>query len=189
MPSLMMFNSISLDGYFTGASGDLSWAHGTDPNDKEWNDFIAGNASGGGMLVFGRVTYEMMVAYWPTPEAAKAMPKVAEGMNTMQKLVFSKTLDGTSWQNTRIVKGDPVSEIRRLKDGSGPNMVILGSGSIVSQLTQARLIDAYQFVVVPVVLGQGRTLFEGVKDRLRLERTSERAFKNGNVLVGYEAKP
>jgi dihydrofolate reductase len=66
-------------------------------------------------------------------------------------------------------------------------MVILGSGSIVSQLTQARLIDAYQFVIVPVVLGQGRTLFEGMPAPLRLERTSERAFKNGNVVVSYEA--
>ena len=188
MPSLMVFNSISLDGYFTGADGDLTWAHGTDPNDKEWNDFVSGNAQGGGVLIFGRVTYEMMVAYWPTPEAAKAMPEVAEGMNTMQKIVFSRTLNGSTWQNTRIEKGDPVAEIRRLKSGSGPNMVILGSGSIVSQLTQARLIDAYQVVVVPVVLGEGRTMFEGVKDRLPLKRTSERAFKNGNVLVGYEVE-
>jgi len=70
---------------------------------------------------------------------------------------------------------------------TGPDMVILGSGSIVSQLTQARLIDAYQFVVVPVVLGQGRTMFDGVRDRLQLTRTSERAFKNGNVLVAYES--
>jgi dihydrofolate reductase len=191
MPSLMVFNSISLDGYFTGADGDLSWAHAADPNDQEWNDFVAGNAQAGagGVLVFGRVTYEMMVAFWPTPEAAKAMPKVAEGMNTAQKIVFSKTLNGTAWQNTKIEKGDPVAEIRRLKAASGPDMVILGSGSIVSQLTQARLIDAYQFVVVPVVLGQGRTMFEGVTDRLQLKRTSERAFKNGNVLVGYEVRP
>ena len=188
MPSLMVFNSISLDGYFTGANGDLSWAHGADPNDQEWNDFVAGNAQagGGGVLVFGRVTYEMMVAFWPTPEAAKAMPKVAEGMNQAQKIVFSKTLNGTPWQNTTIEKGDPVTEIRRLKAASGPDMVILGSGSIVSQLTQARLIDAYQFVVVPAVLGQGRTMFEGVTDRLQLKRISERAFKNGNVLVAYE---
>jgi len=187
MPSLMVFNSISLDGYFTDANGDLSWAHAADPNDQEWNDFVAGNAKGGGALVFGRVTYEMMVAYWPTPEAAKAMPKVAEGMNKAQKIVFSRTLNATPWENTKIEKGDPVAEIRRLKAGSGPNMVILGSGSIVSQLTQARLIDAYQCVVVPVVLGQGRTMFDGVRDRLRLERTSERAFKNGNVLVAYES--
>jgi dihydrofolate reductase len=188
MPRLTVFNSISADGYFTGANGDLSWAHGTDPNDKEWNDFVSGNAGGGGALVLGRVTYDMMVAYWPTPDAAKAMPKVAEGMNKMQKIVFSKSLDGSSWQNTRVVKSDPVSEIRRLKEGSGPDMVILGSGSIVCRLTEEHLIDAYQFVIVPVVLGEGRTMFEGVRDRVKLERTSERAFKNGNVLLSYEPK-
>lgn len=186
MPTLTVFNSISADGYFTGVNGDLSWAHGADPNDTEWNDFVAGNAQGGGALVFGRKTYEMMVAYWPTAEAARQMPEVAEGMNRHEKIVFSRTLDRSPWQNTRVVKSDPVAEIQRLKETSGPDLVILGSGSIVSQLTQARLIDAYQFVIVPVVLGQGRTMFEGVKDRLRLVRTSERAFKNGNVLVGYE---
>ena len=190
MPSLTVFNSISLDGYFTGIDGDLSWAHGGDPHDQEWNDFVSGNAQAGagGALIFGRVTYEMMVAFWPTAEAAKAMPKVAEGMNKARKIVFSRTLNSSSWENTKIENGDPVAEIRRLKAASGPDMVILGSGSIVSQLTQARLIDAYQCVVVPVVLGRGRTMFEGVKDRLPLKRTSERAFKNGNVLVAYEPR-
>jgi dihydrofolate reductase len=188
MPNLMVFNSISLDGYFTGANGDLSWAHAADPNDREWNDFVSGNAQGGGALVLGRVTYEMMVAYWPTEAAAKAAPNVAEGMNRMEKIVFSRTLDGSPWQNTRVVRDDPVTEIRRLKQGSGSNMVILGSGSIVSKLTEARLVDSYQFVIVPVVLGTGRTMFEGVTSQLGLERTSERAFKNGNVVVGYARK-
>jgi dihydrofolate reductase len=188
MATVSVFNSISLDGYFTGANGDLSWAHGTDPNDREWNDFVSGNAQGGGALVLGRVTYEMMVAYWPTEAAAKAAPNVAAGMNRMEKIVFSRTLDGSSWQNTRVVRDDPVTEIRRLKQGSGSNMVILGSGSIVSKLTEARLVDTYQFVIVPVVLGTGRTMFEGITSQLGLERTSERAFKNGNVVVGYARK-
>jgi dihydrofolate reductase len=188
MPTLLVFNSISLDGYFTGANGDLSWAHAADPNDREWNDFVSGNAQGGSALVMGRVTYEMMVAFWPTEAAAKSAPKVAEGMNQMQKIVFSRTLESSSWQNTRIVRDDPVAEVRRLKEGSGPNMVILGSGSIVAPLAQAGLIDSYQFVMVPVVLGQGRTMFQGVEGQLRLARTSERAFKNGNVVVGYEPK-
>jgi dihydrofolate reductase len=186
MATLTVFNSISADGYFTGADGDLSWAHEADQNDKEWTDFVSGNAQGGGALVLGRVTYDMMVAYWPTPDAAKAMPKVAEGMNRKQKIVFSKSLDGSAWQNTRVVKTDPVTEIRRLKAGSGPDMVILGSGTIVCRLTEEQLIDAYQFVIVPVVLGEGRTMFEGVRDRVKLARTSERAFKNGNVFVAYE---
>ena len=75
MRRLMVFNSVTLDGYFTGADGDLSWAHKADP---EWQDFIAGNARGESEMVFGRVTYEMMASWWPTPQARKSMPAVAE---------------------------------------------------------------------------------------------------------------
>ena len=185
MAKILVFNSVSLDGYFTDANNDMSWAH-KDPNDKEWNEFVSGNASGGGALVLGRVTYEMMAGFWPTTEAMKVMPAVAKGMNSMTKYVFSRTMKKASWANTKLVKGDLVAEVRKLKKDSDKDMVILGSGTIVSQLTQARLVDAYQLVMVPIVLGSGRTMFEGVKDRLDLKRTDTRNFKNGNVVLTYE---
>jgi len=181
MRKLAMFNSVTLDGYFTGRNGDLSWAKGHE--DAEWNAFTAENAKGGGVLVFGRVTYEMMASYWPTPAALKPAPIGAERMNNLPKIVFSRTLDKATWNNTKVVKGDPAAEMRKMKKESGEDMVIMGSGSIVSRLAQEGLIDEYQIVVNPVVLGAGRTMFEGVKAKLALTKT--RAFGNGNVLLCY----
>ena len=187
MPRLMVFNQVSLDGYFTDRNGDMSWAHKDDP---EWTAFASENAKGGGggggVLLFGRKTYEMMASFWPTKAALEQMPDVAKGMNDMQKVVFSRTLDKATWKNTKLVKGDLVAEVGKMKKAPGGDMVILGSGTIVSQLTQAGLIDEYQLVVDPVVLGEGRTLFEGVKDKLSLKRTNARTFGNGNVVLTYQ---
>jgi dihydrofolate reductase len=187
MRRLISFTQVTLDGYFTGRNGDLSWAH-EGQQDAEWNAFVAENASGGGQLLFGRVTYELMMSYWPTPTARENDPVVAERMNNLPKVVFSRTLDKVSWSNTRLVKGDLATEVRRLKHESGEGMTILGSGSLVSQLAQAGLIDEYQIVVKPVALGEGRTMFEGITQKLRLKRTTTRTFTNGNVLLSYETR-
>ncbi len=184
MRKLIVFNQVSLDGYIADGHGDMSWAHKDDP---EWNAFAAENASGEGVLLFGRVTYDLMASYWPTPAALKNAPAVAEGMNRMQKVVFSRTLKKPAWQNTTLVKGDIAAAVRKMKNEQGPGMVILGSGSIVSQLTQAGLIDEYQIVVNPVVLGTGKTMFAGIKEKVTLKLTSTRAFGNGNVVLSYQA--
>jgi dihydrofolate reductase len=183
MRKLHVFDMVSLDGFFTDDKSDMSWAH---KRDEEWNAFAGGNAGGNGVLLFGRVTYDMMAAFWPTPQAAQMLPDVAAGMNAMPKIVVSRTLDTVSWQNTTLLKGDLVSEITRLKQQPGADLVILGSGSIVSQLTEARLIDEYQIVVCPIVLGRGRTLFETVRRKISLAVKKTRTFKNGNVVVWYE---
>ena len=183
MRKLVVFNNVTLDGYFADRNGDMSWAH---KHDAEWNAFVGSNASGQGVLLFGRVTYELMARFWPTPAAMERAPVVAEGMNNMPKLVFSRTLEKASWQNTTLVKGDLAAEVRKLKQQPGPDMVILGSGSIVSQLAQAGLIDEFQIVVNPIVLGNGKTLFDGVKEKLTLKLINTRAFGNGNVVLYYE---
>jgi len=185
MQRLIVFNNVTLDGYFTGANGDLSWAH-SGHADAEFNAFVAGNASGGGQLLFGRITYELMARYWPTPMAITNDPVVAEGMNRIPKVVFSRTLDKASWSNTKLVKGDIASEIRKMKNETGEGMAILGSGSIVSQLAPESLIDEYQVLVNPVVLGKGRTMFDGLKERLNLKLTKTRTFGKGKVLLCYE---
>jgi dihydrofolate reductase len=185
MPRLIAFNNVTLDGYFAGTGGDMSWSHKA-ARDEEFEAFVAGNAQGGGRLLFGRITYEMMAGFWPTPQAMASMPVVAERMNNLPKVVFSRSLDKATWNNTKLVKGDLGAEVRKMKSEPGPDMAILGSGSIVSQLAQAGLIDEFQVVVNPVVLGTGRTMFEGVKDRLSLKLTKTRAFGNGNVYLCYE---
>ena len=182
MREIHVFENVSLDGFFTDEKGDMSWAH---RHDEEWDAFTSGNASGEAELLFGRVTYEMMAAFWPTAEAARMLPDVAAGMNRMKKFVVSRTLKDASWQGTKLLHGDLVAEARRLKEQPGPDLLILGSGSIVSQLTEAGLIDEYQIVLTPTVLGRGRTLFETVKDKQSLGLTSTRSFKNGNVVLKY----
>jgi dihydrofolate reductase len=188
MRKLSVFNTVSIDGYFADACGDMSWAHKQDP---EWNAWVNENASGGGVLMFGRVTYDLMTMYWPTPMAAKNDPVVAGRMNEMPKIVVSRTIDKPTpgkplWNNTTLVKGDLPAAVRRLKQEPGDDICILGSGSIIAQLAPEKLIDSYQLVVSPVVLGKGKTLFEGAKDRLNMKLVSTRAFRNGNVLLNYE---
>jgi dihydrofolate reductase len=185
MPKLMVFENVTLDGYFSGPNGDLSWAH-NQQKDPEWDQFIADNASGGGQLLLGRKTYDLMASYWPTPQASQNDPEVAKGMNSLPKVVFSKSLDEPTWSNTTVKKGNLVDEVKKMKKGSGENIAVLGSGTIVSQLAKEGLVDEYQIVVHPVVLGSGRTAFEGVEKMQSFKRTKTRAFGNGNVLMCYE---
>lgn len=182
MRRLTVFNLMTLDGYMAGQGGDISW-HNVD---EEFQELANAASNSGNTLLFGRVTYELMSGYWPTPEAIQADPVVARGMNSAAKIVFSRTLDKVDWNNARLVKADMLSEVRRLKQGAGKDLTVLGSGSIVSQLAQEHLIDEFQILLNPVVLGQGKTMFEGVKDRFSLKLTGSRTFRNGNILLTYE---
>jgi dihydrofolate reductase len=185
MQKLIVFNHVSLDGYFVDAHGSMSWAKMVD-HDKEWNDFVAENAKGDGALVFGRNTYELMIRYWPTPMAVKNDAAVADRMNAMRKFVVSKTMDKATWNNTTLLKGDAGEEIRKLKKRTGEGMCILGSGRLVARLAEDKLIDEFRVVVNPVVLGKGRTMFEGTKGNLGLKPTKMRKFNNGCVFLCYE---
>lgn len=184
MRKLNIFESVTVDGYFAGPDGDLSWAYDTSP-DPEFQEFIKGNAATPGVLLFGRATYQMMEKYWPTPLAAKNDPIVAKGMNEAEKIVFSRTLKKADWANTTIVNEGIPDAVRKMKQQSGKGLVVLGSGSIVSQLADEGLVDEYQFVVKPVALGKGRTLFEGVKKPLALKLKHSRVFRNGSVVLNY----
>jgi dihydrofolate reductase len=184
MRKLGVFENISLDGYFTDALGAMTWAHDGVP-DPEFTEFTCNNAKGGGALLFGRVTYEMMAGFWTTDAAARMMPDVAKQMNALPKYVFSNTLKKADWNNTSILLGEPAAELARLKKEGGGDITILGSGTIVTQLAQARLVDSYAFVVCPVVLGRGRSLFDGVKERQLLKLETSRSFKNGKTFLSY----
>jgi dihydrofolate reductase len=185
MRKLAAFIQVSLDGYFADTDGGIGWAY-KDPGDGEWNAFVTGNAKGGGQLLFGRVTYEFMASYWPTPMAARNNAVVAERMNSRPKIVFSRTLHEAAWANTTVLNGDLVAEVRKLKEDVGVDMAILGSGSIVSQLAEAGLIDEFQIVLNPIVLAQGQALFDGIKHSLPLKLANARTFGNGSVFLRYE---
>ena len=187
MRRLIVFNQVSLDGCFVDMNNDMRWAYPSSQDD-EWEAFVKANASGGGLLIFGRITYELMSSYWPTPAATRAAPIIAERMNNAQKIVFSRTLKSTSWNNTRILSTDVAEEIRKLKIESERDMAILGSGSLVTLLTQACLIDEYQIVIIPIILGKGRTMFDGLNDKRYVKLISTRTFRNGNVLLCYRPK-
>ncbi len=139
------------------------------------------------MLLFGRVTYEMMAGFWPSPMALENDPVVANGMNEAEKIVFSRTMKKADWNGTRVVKGDIAEEVRELKAASGKSMTILGSGSVVTQLAEAGLVDEYQFLIAPVAIGEGTPLFQGVSHPVGLKLTSARPFKDGSVLLCYES--
>ena len=190
MRKLIVFNHVSLDGYFVDANNSMSWAK-TRKDDAEWNAFVEQNASGNGPLLFGRKTYELMIQYWPTPMAKQHDAAIADRMNKLPKVVFSKTLNdasqiNASWNNTKLVRDDLAGEVRRMKQESGDGLTILGSGTLVAQLADAGLIDEYHVVVNPVVLGKGRTMFEGVKEKLPLKPTKSKTFGNGCVYLVYE---
>lgn len=184
MRKLSVFESVTLNGYYSGPDGDMSWAYALSAN-PEFQEFVKANASNAGTLLFGRVTYQMMASYWPTPAAATTDPVVAKGMNEAEKVVFSRTLKKADWANTIIVKSDLLDAVRKLKQQSGKSLVVLGSGSIVAQLADAGLVDEYQIVVKPVALGKGRILFEGIKASLALKLTGSRVFGNGSLVLNY----
>jgi len=181
---LSAFMQISLDGYFCSPRGDMSFAH-KPLDDVEWQEFVSGNAAGSGALVFGRATYDMMAAWWPTPAAATTMPEVAGHMNAVPKIVVSRSLISADWNNTTLVRSDLVGTFSRMKAEAGPDLTILGSGSIVRQLAAAGLVDAFQIVVNPVALGGGKSVFHGLEQTLHLRRTGARTFENGAVVLRY----
>ncbi len=181
MRKISVFESISVDGYFVDANGGMDWAH-AGREDAEFASWVSKNASSGEELLFGRKTYQMMEAFWPTPLAAEQMPEVAKGMNAATKYVISRTIQPT-WKNTQLLEGDPVKAVLKLKQSSGANIAVLGSGSVVALLGEAGLVDEYQFVIIPVALGGGRAVFtKGSKLRL----VEARSFSCGNVAVTYE---
>ena len=183
MGKLSVFNFMTLNGYFKGPDDDISWhQHGN----KEEGEFAAEGAQSDSILLFGRKTYEMMASFWPTSVAAKNMPEVADGMNKSEKIVFSRTLKNAAWTNTRIIKNNIVEEIRKLKSGSVKNMTILGSGSILTHLAEAGLVDTYMFMLDPLALGDGTPIFKGIGIKLELKLTETRSFKSGRLLLTYQ---
>jgi dihydrofolate reductase len=182
MRKVIFFMLTSLDGYFEGPDRDINW-HNVD---DEFNEFAIRQTGEFGALLFGRVTYELMAGYWPTEAAKRDDPIVAGLMNSLPKIVFSKTLEKVDWENTRLVKDNFAEAISKLKQEAGKDIAIFGSSNLTVTLMEHGLVDEYRIMVNPVVLGNGKPLFKGIRNRINLKLIKTKTFKSGNVLLYYE---
>ena len=186
MRKIVMLNRVSVDGFFAGPNGEIDWFIHDPEVDQAAHEGIQADT-----VLFGRVTYQLFENYWPKvaadPEAPEEARNTANELNQMTKLVFSKTLREVTWENSKLGKGDVADEVRMLKQGEGSGIIIFGSGTVVQQLTSERLIDDYFFIVTPVILGAGKSLFTEVK-KLNLDFLEARSFNSGNVLLHYKIK-
>jgi dihydrofolate reductase len=187
MRKISVFDHVSVDGFFAGPHGEIDWFKIT-KKDDEYEKHTHEQSRSGDTLIFGRTTYEMMKSYWPTPDAIKNDPDMAKVMNNSPKIVFSKTLkrveEGPNWKNIKLLHEIKPEEIVRLKEQGAKGITILGSGTIVQQFTNLGLIDEYLLVIVPIILGSGKPLFQDV-GKMNLKVAEARAFKNGLVVVKY----
>jgi len=182
MRKIIVSNYVSLDGFFAGPNGEIDWFVW----DEETAEYVKEMLRSIDTLLFGRVTYELMAGYWPTASAPAEDPVIIHAMNNLPKIVFSRTLERVEWNNSRLVKDNLAEEVARLKQQPGKDLVIFGSGSIVSAFTLSGLIDDYRIFINPVVLGSGKPLFQGLKEKLKLNLLKSKTFQCGVVLLHYE---
>jgi dihydrofolate reductase len=195
MRRIVMFNWVTTDGYFAGPDGNLDWV----VPDQEQAKTAAAGIPGFDTVLFGRVTYKLFEGFWrgavedsstaPDPhrpgERSQEHRAIAIWLNEATKLVFSRTLKDVTWKNSRLLHELAPHQIGAMKNQPGKDMMIFGSGSIVSQLTQHGLIDEYRFVVCPILLGGGRPLLSGMSKRTRLDLLEAKRYTSGDVLLRY----
>jgi dihydrofolate reductase len=181
MRRIIYQNLISLDGYFEGPENDISW-HNVD---NEFNEYASVFLDSVDTLIFGRITYELMSGYWPTEPALTDDPIIAAKMNGLSKIVFSKTLKNADWENTTLERSDIAEKVEQLKKTPGKDIAIFGSSDLALALIPSGLIDEIDFIINPVLLGKGKTIFRGLSGRLNLTLIRTRVFRSGNVLLCY----
>jgi dihydrofolate reductase len=185
MRKIVMFNRVTLDGFYARPDGSIDWFINDPEVDKASHEMMSPDT-----VIFGRVTYENFEAVWPAmaknPSAPEGAKKIAGELNRMTKVVFSTSLKVVSWENTRLIPGDLPQEVEKLKQGEGADITIFGSGTIVQQLAREGLIDEYLIALTPIVLGAGRSMFEGINEQ-RLTLLESRAFDSGHVMLHYKA--
>jgi dihydrofolate reductase len=191
-----MFNWVTADGYFAGPDGNLDWV----VPDEEQAKAAADGISGFDTVMLGRRTYELFESFWrhadidelgtiPDPHdpgrRSREHGAIAIALNRMTKIVFSRTMNEATWENSRLLRELDPRGIETMKSQPGKDMIIFGSGSIVSQLTQHGLVDEYHFVVCPILLGSGQPSLRGVSKRLRLDLLEAKALPSGDVMLRY----
>ena len=174
---------LSVDGFFCGPNGEIDW-HNVD---AEFNETAIAFLDTVDTLLFGRVTYELMASYWPAEAALNDDPHVAKRMNDLKKIYFSKEPEKMRWNNSLMLGEINADEIRKIKEAPGKDIAIFGSGKIIEQLMPLNVIDEFRFMINPVILGKGRTLFSTLEEANKLKLLETKQFANGNVLLVYAA--
>ena len=184
MRKLIVYNTLSLDGFFAGPNGEMDWFL----HDPEVN-VIAHQVYKADTLIFGRVTYELFHSFWAPVAADENADPAIRGMalelESLEKIVASRGQSELPWANSQLLQGDLIAAVQQLKAGDGGKIAIFGSGTIVDQLTAAELIDEYLIVITPVICGAGKSCFDSASlTSLRLLQSWN--FDSGNVLLHYE---
>jgi dihydrofolate reductase len=178
MRQLALQMSVTLDGYVAGAGGELDWDLPAEHSEVQaWKLASVRQA---GTHIMGRITYEEMAAYWPT-----ATNVYAARMNSIPKVVFSRTLPTAQWAGSRIARGDLTEEITALKREPGGDIIAYGGAAFVQALSRFGLIDEYRLIIHPVALGNGLPLFKDLPPPLRLELAEAKDFTDGTVIHVY----
>lgn len=183
MKKIIAVEWLSVDGYFSGPKGETDWL----VSGEETGEYLLKLFANIDTILLGQVTYEMFAPYWPKPDPADGNPKeLTDFMNNSRKVVFSKSLEKTEWNNSVLIENIDATAIKKMKKEGSKDIVIFGSGSIVSQLTKLELIDEYQFIVIPIFLGNGKTLFKSDEAKLKLKFLESKSFDGGNMILRYE---
>jgi dihydrofolate reductase len=183
MHKILVFNNISVDGLFSDAEGDVGWAK---RDGEELTEYVKQTRSEISTYLFGRATYQMFAGFWPTPAGKAVNPYFAKILNEGRKVVFSKTLQQATWENSVIEREADASTLSRIKASGDGDCLIFGSGTLVRDLTERGLIDEYQLVLNPVILGSGRPLFSHLPKGVELRLVDSKPFKNGTLLLRYQ---
>jgi dihydrofolate reductase len=185
MRNLYAFLMTSLDGYHEDADGTLAWANLSD----DFAELSDRQLRGIDTLVFGRRTYEGMVAYWTAPEVTAEPSETARSMTDAPKLVASTTLDGPGWANVEVIPGDVAAHLRGLKAGPGRDIAVFGSSTLVAGLLGAGVVDELRIIVMPTLLGAGRTVLDGLAGPVGLDLLWATVYGSGNIHTCYRPRP
>lgn len=181
MKKIIVCNWLSLDGFFAGRGGETDWFF--------WNDeierFQLEQQNGVELMLFGRTTYDIMASYWPSTAAINENAHITDFMNNTKKIVFSNTLKSIRWKNSVLLKELKKDEIFKLKEAVAGDIMIYGSGSIASQLINLDLVDELRLLINPIILGDGKTMFQHVHGRIAWQHTISKSFRNGVTLCIY----
>ena len=180
----------TLDGFTAGPNGEMDWIGAI--YDEAMGLYEVQVVSEADTLLLGRVTYQSFAGSWPyvpdNPNASEGEKIYARKLNAMRKIVFSRTLESVEWNNSTLLREIVPEEIERMKQEPGSDMLIYGSASLVRALTNLGLIDEYQLLVHPVIVGNGKPLFQDIKDQVKLKLVNSKTHPSGVVLLTYQPR-